>query len=255
MKFPIFGTVVRGGWLALAIFLAGLLVTVFAANYAKTGAERDSKREFESICKDVESKIASRLEAHEQILRSGAAFFAGYEVTREDWTKFYRRQKISQKLPGIQGLGFALLVPGSQLAEHIRKIRAGGFPDFRVWPEGERDLCSSSIFLEPFSGRNLRAFGYDMLTEPVRRAAMERARDQDAAVLSGKVTLVQETDQDIQAGTVMFVPVYRIDKPQETVAERRAALLGWVYSPYRMTDLMTGILGRWNLSDRWRIHL
>ncbi|MEI8079949.1 MAG: CHASE domain-containing protein [bacterium] len=35
----------------------------------------------------------------------------------------------------------------------------------------------------------LRAFGYDMLAEPVRRAAMEQARDMDTAALSGPGTV------------------------------------------------------------------
>ncbi|MEI8042412.1 MAG: CHASE domain-containing protein, partial [Verrucomicrobiota bacterium] len=98
-------------------------------------------------------------------------------------------------------------------------------------------------------------FGYDMLSEPVRRAAMERARDLDTATLSGKVTLVQETDEDVQAGTLMYVPVYRIGMPTGTVDQRRAALQGWVYSPYRMTDLMRGILGGWGLMTDRRIRL
>jgi PAS domain S-box-containing protein len=37
------------------------------------------------------------------------------------------------------------------------------------------------------------------------------------------------------------------------VAERRAALLGWAYSPYRMNDLMAGILG--GLADREQVDL
>ena len=110
-------------------------------------------------------------------------------------------------------------------------------------------MYSSIIYIEPFKDRNLRAFGYDMLSEPVRRAAMERARDLDTAILSGKVTLKQEIVQDIQAGTLMYVPVYRKGMPRETVEQRRAALLGWVYSPYRMNDLMQGILGRWDLAN------
>ena len=110
-------------------------------------------------------------------------------------------------------------------------------------PEGEREVYTSIIYLEPFSGRNLRAFGYDMFSEPVRRAAMERARDTDAAALSGKVVLVQETDQEVQSGTLMYVPVYRKGLPTATVEERRAAIIGWVYSPYRMKDLLQGILG------------
>ncbi|MEI8318945.1 MAG: CHASE domain-containing protein, partial [Planctomycetia bacterium] len=37
----------------------------------------------------------------------------------------------------------------------------------------------------------------------------------------------------------MYVPVYRKGAPTGTGEERRAALLGWVYSAYRMNDLMT----------------
>ena len=114
-----------------------------------------------------------------------------------------------------------------------------------------REIYSSIIYLEPFTKLNLRAFGYDMFSEPVRRAAMERARDLDEAALSGKVILVQETGQDVQAGTLMYVPVYRPGEPHETVDERRAALFGWVYSPYRMNNLLKEILGHWVQ----RIHL
>jgi len=43
--------------------------------------------------------------------------------------------------------------------------------------------------------------------------------------------------------------------PVTTVAERRAALQGWVYSPYRMNDLMQGILGEWESLEGKRIRL
>jgi two-component system, sensor histidine kinase and response regulator len=75
-------------------------------------------------------------------------------------------------------------------------------------------------------------------------------------MLSGRVELVQETGEDEQAGTLMYFPLYRKNMPVETVEERRAAIYGWIYSPYRMRDLMQGILGRWdeNVSSS-RIHL
>jgi diguanylate cyclase (GGDEF)-like protein/PAS domain S-box-containing protein len=54
--------------------------------------------------------------------------------------------------------------------------------------------------------------------------------------------LVQETNQDVQAGTLMYMPVYRKSMPIETLEQRRAALYGWVYSPFRMDDLLKGVL-------------
>jgi PAS domain S-box-containing protein len=238
------------------LLLAGLLATALAIRYAKEQADAASFRQFDFTCGEIQEKIVARINAHEQILRSGAAFFEGADnVSRQEWRLFTAHQKIEQLLPGIQGLGFALLIPREKLAHHIQEIRAEGFPDYQVRPVGEREFYSSIIYLEPFTGRNLRAFSYDMLSEPVRRAAMERTRDQDMATLSGKVRLLQETDQDVQAGTLMFVAAYRQGMPIDTVDQRRAALLGWVYSPYRMTDLMCGILGRADWLNGRRIHL
>jgi len=254
-------TVMKRIWLAWVLLSAGLIVTAVATVGSKMNVEADAKKEFEFVCSQIELRIDARMAAHAQILMSGTALFeatnfkATNEITREDWHAYAWRQRTEQFLPGIQGIGFALMIPRERLARHIREIRIQGFPDYNVKPEGDREIYTSIVYLEPFSGRNIRAFGYDMLSEPVRRMAMERARDLDAPVLSGKVVLVQETDQDVQAGTLMYVPVYRNGTTTDTVADRRAAIYGWVYSPYRMNDLMQGILKGWDSGVGKRINL
>jgi PAS domain S-box-containing protein len=230
----------------IGVLAGGLFLTALAAGQIKAAVEAAGQREFAFACNEVRLNIADRLASSVQVLRSGVAFWeSSATVSRENWRTFSQQLQLEQGLPGIQGLGFALVVPREQLARHVQTIRAEGFPDYAVRPGDERELYSAIIYIEPFSDRNLRAFGYDMLSEPVRRAAMERARDANTAALSGKVTLVQETDREVQAGTLMFVPVYRQGAPRETLAQRRAALQGWVYSPYRMTDLMRGTLRGW----------
>jgi CHASE1-domain containing sensor protein len=236
-------TVRKSNWLAWILLSAGLIVTIYASANVAINIDTEAKREFEFACSQIELRINARMAAHEQILMSAAALFnASDEVTREQWRNFVLQQKVEQHLPGIQGIGFALLIPRERLAQHIQEFRSQGFADYNVRPEGDRESYTSIIYLEPFSGRNLRAFGYDMFSEPVRRRAMEQAMDLDAPVLSGKVILVQETGQDVQAGTLMYVPVYRKGMPTDTIADRRAAIYGWAYSPYRMSDLMQGIL-------------
>ncbi len=222
----------------------GMMVTFAVTLYIKASADRLAEMDFVAGCSEIQRILANRLDDHARILLSGAALFnASDTVTREKWRIFTQSLKVEKQLPGIQGLGFSLLIPRSTISQHIQDLRKEGFPEYRVRPEGEREVYSSIIYLEPFSGRNLRAFGYDMFSEPIRRAAMERARDTDAAALSGKVVLVQETDLLVQAGTLMYVPVYRKGMPTATVEQRRAAIIGWVYSPYRMNDLLQGILG------------
>ncbi len=233
----------RNLWLTLGVLVFGLVFTVLASLYVKADVEAAAQHEFDFICNEIQLHIANRLNASAQLLHGGAGLFDATEtVTREDWRVFTQHFQIEEQLPGIQGIGFALLIPPEQLDQHIQEIRSEGFPGYTVTPAGERDIYSSIIFLEPFLDRNLRAFGYDMFSEPIRRAAMEQARDENIAVLSGKVILVQETGQDVQAGTLMYLPVYRHGMPIDTVEQRRAAILGWVYSPYRMTDMMNGTL-------------
>ncbi|NVO03534.1 MAG: CHASE domain-containing protein, partial [Bacteroidetes bacterium] len=246
----------KNSWKAFLALLIGLILTILSAFYIDYDAKVQAKTELTLVCNEIKTKIFTRLQAHAQLLRSASSFFAASDtVTRKEWKSFNEHGNINKNLPGIQGVGFSQIIPKNELQQHIQKIRNEGFPNYTIKPAGERDIYTSIIFLEPFSGRNLRAFGYDMFSEPIRRKAMEISRDSNLAMLSGKVILVQETDKSIQFGTLMYVPVYCNGKPTKTATERRNAILGWVYSPYRMNDLMNGILDRRDLIDKNRIHL
>ncbi len=243
-------------WKSMLFLIVGFGFTGLAVYYTRIDEREIRNREFTLVCNDIRTKILTRLHAHAQLLRTGSAFFAGSDsVSRNDWKTFIECAKVERNLPGIQGVGFTKIIPANKLSEHIQEVRREGFPDYTVKPSGKRDVYTSIVYLEPFAGRNLRAFGYDMFSEPVRRKAMEVARDSNVAMLTGRVLLVQETSKDVQSGTLMYVPVYRNGMPANTVEQRRAAILGWVYSPYRMNDLMRGILGQWDDILPDRIHL
>ena len=244
----------KATWIVL---VAGLMIVIVTTMRMKSNMDRMAEQEFVSHCSALEDLISYRMDDYTRILVSGVGLFDAFdEVTRKDWHIIFNgQQKIVKNLPnGVQGFGFSLLVPRAELSRHIQDIRSEGFPDYTVKPAGDRAIYSSIIYLEPFSDRNLRTFGYDMLNEPVRRAAMEKARDTGFAVLSDKVTLVQETDRNIQVGTLLYVPVYRKAMPTDTVEQRRAAIYGWVYSPYRMNDLIQGIFRGLRLEEKNDFH-
>lgn len=146
---------------------------------------------FDFRAREAVGRIESRMATYQQVLRGTAGFFDVHAlVSREDFRKYAERQALDQYLPGIQGIGFAQAISPGSLANHIDAVRAEGFPSYSVQPAGARDLYSSIVYLEPFSGRNLRAFGFDMYAEPVRRAAMQRSVDTGEMALSGIVRLV-----------------------------------------------------------------
>jgi signal transduction histidine kinase len=240
----------------LGIFVLGLLITIVIAYEIKVNDTENIRQNFESFCNDVIIKVESRLKAHAQLIRSGAAYImASDSVTHEEWRKFNEREKINKNLPGIQCVGYSLIIPPKELCGHIQRLQKDGYPSYTVFPESSRETYTSVVYIEPFAGSNLKAFGFDMFTEPIRRKAMEISRDSDIAMLSGKVILVQETKDEMPAGTVMYAPVYQFGMPVRTIEERRAAIKGWVFSSYRMNDLMDKILGNWDLPSKYRIHL
>ncbi len=241
---------------ALVILIVGIVLTLYITVYTKKSVEKELEKDYVEVCKELNVKVFSRLQSQAEILRAGSAFVeASDSVSRKEWKKFYEESNIRKELPGVQGFGYSMIISKDELQQHVKTIKNSGFPDYSVRPAGDRPFYTSIIYLEPFEGRNLRAFGYDMYSEPIRRKAMELACDSDIVSLSGKVLLVQETNKDIQAGTLMYVPVFKKGMAINTVEQRRAAVKGWVYSPHRMNDLMKGILGKWDFKIDGRIHL
>jgi len=183
-----------------------------------------------------------RLQAYEQMLQGGRALYAANKaVTRKEWADYVIALDLDHSLPGIQGTGITLMVPAEQRDAHENGIRNEGYPNYQIHPPGTRDPYSSIVYLEPLSERNQRAFGYDMYADPVRREAMEHARDTGQPGLSGRVVLVQETADDIQPGFLMYLPIYR--GPATDPLTRRASLIGFVFSPFRAHDMMRGLFG------------
>jgi PAS domain S-box-containing protein len=230
--------------LAALVFLAALIVTFVVANNVEHSAESELESTFNYRARDLSAVLVRRMAVYEQVLQGARGFLRGsVEVSQRDFADYYDIQRLNERFPGIEALGIASIIPAPRLAAHVAAMRAAGFPGYEVKPPGPRELYTSITNIQPFADRNLRAFGYDMFSEPVRRAAMEAARDSGAAAATGKVTLVQEGASNVQSGFLMYVPVYRPGLPRATVQERRAAIVGWVYAPFRMDDLMRGLGG------------
>lgn len=173
--------------------------------------------------------------ACEAVLRAGAGFIDNaWPIAEQQWRRFVRPLNLGEALSGVQGIGFTAVV-GKLSAAQLNALPAG------LWsnPAGRDEHPQTAIvFLEPQDVRNKQALGFDMASEPVRRLAMEQARDERTAAVTGRVTLVQEIDSTPQPGFLMYVPVYQRDLPTTTLEERRVALLGYVYSPFRAGDFM-----------------
>jgi CHASE1-domain containing sensor protein len=229
---------------AWVILLLSLVLTGAAWYLSDNFVQQRARDRFNFQMQDVKASIQRRMLEYEAVLRGGIGLFKASErVSRQAWRIYAENLQVDRYFPGIQGLGYSQVVLPQGLQRHEQQLREEGFPDYRVKPPGERPLYTAIVFLEPFDFRNQRAFGYDMFSESTRREAMQRARDTGVAALSGRVTLVQETDDDVQSGVLIYLPLYESGRSPANLAQRQATLRGFVYAPFRMGDLMQGILG------------
>lgn len=231
----------------LAVLFIGLLGTALMTGLVYHFARARDEIRFHHDAVQIQEAIERRLETYIVLQRGVVGLFLSSDtVSAAEFHEYVKNVNAEKRYPGIQGLGFTAALTDSQIPELEETMRAQGIPDFRVWPRTDRKDYNAIVFLEPLDRRNRAAIGFDMGTEATRRAAMAKARDTGLPVASGIVTLVQEIDENRQPGFLIYVPVYRRDMPLRTVEERRAALRGFVYSPFRAVDMFSAIFPRPN---------
>lgn len=221
----------------------GLLITAVATLYVQRGIVERRERRFDEAVQDGTLVLQQRLDMYQaMLLGTRGLFSSSQKVERDEFHAYVESLELRRRYPGILGIGFTQWLRPEQLEAHTAEVRAEGFADYRVWPEGERAEYTSIVFLEPFDARNRRAFGFDMYSDPIRQEAMQRAMETGLPAASRGVRLVQEYEQDAeaQAGFLLYVPVYNGQEPTSPEA-RRDSLRGFVYAPFRMGDLVEGL--------------
>ncbi len=227
-------------WLLPLLIFAAAVALAVASHNDNARAEREA---FERESWLVHTRLRDRILEYEMLLRGGLGLLnTNTDITSDQWRAYAGTLRRADAGSGTWSLGFAPHVPGDRLTEHEGRNQAGR-PGYAVHPPGRRAHYAPLVFLEPLSGRNANAIGFDLYTDPVRRAALERARDTGDTVLSGKTELTCQDQRSPKPGCLLYVPVYRPGLPTNTVAERRAALRGFVTSPLLVESLVTEALG------------
>ena len=228
------------------ILICGFAATALATYFINENNRSKARQRIEEATHLVERTLQVRMEAYIGLLRGGAGLFAANPtVSLDQFRKFHERLEIERRYPGLQGFGYTVQFPAEKRNALVANMRRQGLTEFDIWPGGNRDPYSAIVFLEPPDLRNRRALGYDMLTDPARRIAMETARDSGNPCFTTKLRLVQEFQHEPgQPGFLVYLPIYLGGVVPATIEERRAKLQGFIYSPFRAGDLFQGMFPR-----------
>ncbi len=228
-------------WGAWPILLGGILLSIFATYYVAKKNQNEDKLRFEYEKDSFLERFEGRMKGYEGALIQARAFILNTpEIHIKDLNGYLKDTELFKRFPGLQGLGYSIIVKAKDLNSHQRKIQKY-IPGYHIWPSDKRDVYTSIIVLEPADWRNKRAIGYDMFFEPIRKEAMENARDQNQAVMSRRVILVQEKEGEKFPGFNLYLPHYRKGADLSTPEKRRENIIGFVYSPFRAPELFKAI--------------
>ena len=219
-------------WAVLGLSVA-LTLTVW---HVVAGAENVTARaDFEERSHDLATEIAGRLHDDEQILRgAGALVEVEPDLTSDDWHHYVSGLGLKERYPGTIALGFAEW-----------RTPAGSPIDSPTGSHEAPPARSSIVFLESVDGASLSTVGVDLLSNPVRLAAAEHARDSGESTLVAGSTPAGDAEGNGR-DALLLLPVYRRGAPMDTAEARRAALNGLVFSTISLGNLVQ--------RARWAVH-
>ena len=224
------------------VLTGGLGLTAALWCGASADAEQEAQTDFDASVRELVNQLDQRMQNYVRVLYGvQGLFYSSLDVDRDEFHTYLAGQDLGRQVPGVQAIGYIRLVDAGQRDAHEALVRRTDYPHYHIVPPGQRAWYAPTVYMEPLNDSNRRAIGFDSAADPVRRAALELARDSGLPAMSGSVGLIQDLDQPPQPGFLMLLPLYATGKPVGSWSERRAAITGWVFAPIRVGDLMAGV--------------
>jgi diguanylate cyclase (GGDEF)-like protein len=184
-------------------------------------AEQSLENEFEIVSAELANSVQRHIDHYELALLGARAHIhsSGFSNARS----------------------FGEYVDSISLAEHYSGIQCIGLVE--VQSNRLNQLRTKVVAIEPNTKENAFGLGADLYAVPIKRAAMDRARDMDAAVLTDlrEKPHLQLADK-MAISFMMFVPIFEQNKQHETASERRNNISGWIYASIDIKRLMEEML-------------
>ena len=213
--------------LTVLVLLLGLTAVATYALARQT--ERRAQDRVREDATEVLSRIDQRVRVYTEklfglrgLVLAGGQTFAG---NRREFHRGLRSQELAERLPGIVGIGFGRRVADDDLAGYVARVEADARtsgqpypPTLTIRPPGRRAEYLIADRVDPVR-ENQAAFGLDFLAEPLRRAAVLRARDTTRPAATARIDLLSERASD-EPGVAIYLPVYDGVAQRPPAAER-----------------------------------
>jgi signal transduction histidine kinase/CheY-like chemotaxis protein/HPt (histidine-containing phosphotransfer) domain-containing protein len=215
----------------------GLLLAVLLALTYQREEQARLRVQFEQVAQqDVLQAGQSVDDALNDLVALRALFEVSNGVSRAQFDAFTR--PLLERNAGIQALEWIPRVPAAQRSAVEQAARRDGFASFqitqrsaqgRMVPVQAKPEYDPVDYVAPYKG-NETALGFDLSSNPARRAALLKSAASGAMVATSRIVLVQ--DKSGQYGFLVFYPVFR------DAGTPRAELAGFVLGVFKLHSLI-----------------
>ncbi|MDK9718283.1 MAG: CHASE domain-containing protein [Trichlorobacter sp.] len=236
-------------WSVPVVVLSGLVLTVVLFWLVRQSELASFKTRLESDVVLRADTIVNKIDNTQLVVIALRNFIAASdEVTRKDFADY--TLPFLQERNEIKALSWNLKVASDQRGHFEEQGRREQIAQLGITErDSKRQLISAAArdayypvwYIEPMVD-NRKAIGFDVGSDPVRRAALEQARDTGKPTATERIMLVQ--DGQPKYSVLVFNPLYVKGMPVETVAERRQALQGFTVVVLNMEKLLAASLGK-----------
>lgn len=223
--------------LPAAIFLLIAAITIMSVFAIERGEDDRTSAQLRSRATAIASALERRANASSAYLRAGAALLATLdEVPATRFRRFVSELRLDTDYRGADGIGWAQVVYPEEVEafDAMMEFEVRGLVRLHPQPSGAQPYSVPVTFLQPDTQRNRRSLGFDMFSEPIRRAAMVEAERTSRPTASGMVVLRQEGAADAP-GFLIYMPVFE-------PAPGGRVLRGFIYSPFNAQEFLASAL-------------
>jgi len=216
-------------WVPFAVLLLGGALTAAAVVSITAREEAVAAGTFRADTLAVQRLVQAQFDAMVGVTHAASALIAASpEINFVEFRAFVSELQLPTRYPGLNGIGFAPRIERRGLQEFVRTASLDGV-DLAVRPEGPRGVYYPVLLMDPRSNSNASAVGFDLASDPEQQAAMDLARDGNAAAITGLLETAPLFG-DARRELILYLPVYRRGAPVVTLEQRRRALIGFVFS-------------------------
>jgi two-component sensor histidine kinase len=218
-------------------FLLAMALTLLSVWAIEQVEEQRREAQARAAASVVGAALDRRAHSYISYMRAGSMLLGlKHEPSRDDFVAVAGGMLEDAEYHGQQGIGWLTLLTPDQVPAFQKRMRAQGAATYTVHPgpDPSRALVAPLTYIADMNARNGPTLGFDVYSEPVRRATLDRTIARRQLTASGPVKLVMPVRDGEWQGFLLYMPVYAPGHPERP--------RGFISAPFNAGAFLTSIV-------------